>query len=80
VDCEYLKKFILYITHNADPNHRRKMPATQNNLKKAVDQWLDEANKEKRKYFFLKMEGLQAAMKKKMVCCGGVNALKQTKK
>jgi hypothetical protein len=40
------------------------MPATQNTLKEAVDQWLDKANKEKRIYFFLKMEGLQAAMKK----------------
>ena len=64
-NTEYLKNFILFITRKADPNHRKKMPSTPNTVKKAIDQWLDEANKEKRQYFFLKMDGLQAAMKKK---------------
>jgi hypothetical protein len=35
VESEYLKKNILYVTRNADPNHRKKMPATQNTLKKS---------------------------------------------
>ena len=32
----------------------KKTPATVTALKKMVDQWLNEANKEKRKYFYLK--------------------------
>ncbi len=41
------------------------MPTTVSALKKLVEQWLNETNKEKWKYFFLKKEGLQSAMLKK---------------
>ncbi len=54
LQSEYLKHFILYITRKAAPNHRKKMPSTQNALKKAVDQWLDEPTKKNANTFFLK--------------------------
>jgi hypothetical protein len=65
-NIEYLKHFILYITQKADPNHRKKMPPTPNTVKKAIDQWLDEANKEKGQYFFLKWMASRLPWKKKV--------------
>lgn len=62
---EYLEAFILQVVRNSDPRHRKKMPPTQNTLKKAVDLWLNEENKEKRNFFFLKLDGLQQAMVRK---------------
>jgi len=64
-EVPYLEAFISYVVRNAETRFRKKMPATMNTLKKAVDQWLNEPNKEKRKFFFLKVEGLHQAMIRK---------------
>lgn len=62
---DYLEAFIRHVTKNSDVSSRKTIPKTQNALKKLVDVWLNEENKERRKFFFLKVEGLQKAMAKK---------------
>mmetsp|Transcript_18039 Transcript_18039/g.25691 ORF Transcript_18039/g.25691 Transcript_18039/m.25691 type:complete len:85 (-) Transcript_18039:1602-1856(-) len=51
------KQNISHVVCDSDPRHRKKMPATLNTLIKAVDLWLNEESIEKRKYFFLKVDG-----------------------
>jgi hypothetical protein len=58
---EYLEAFKKHVTRKFDASCEKKN-SDSNALKKAVDQWLDETNKERRKYFFLKVDGLQKAM------------------
>jgi len=65
VQRDYLKAFVQHVTHKSDVSYRNVIPKTQAALKKLVDSWLDEPNKERRKYFFLKVEGLHKAMAKK---------------
>ncbi len=64
-EVPYLEAFISHVVRNSETRFRKKMPASINTLKKAVDQWLNEPNKEKRKFFFLKLEGLYQAMTRK---------------
>jgi hypothetical protein len=59
---EYMKAFIKASQTQLQCQLPKKNPATANALKKAFNQWLDEINKERHKYFFLKMDGLQKAM------------------
>jgi hypothetical protein len=63
--CNYLEAFKQHVTHKSDVSYRKAIPKTQVALKKLADLWLDEPNKERRKYFFLKVEGLHKAMAKK---------------
>ena len=59
------KMIPLYVTRKSDASSRKAIPVSLNARKKSVDLWLDEPNKERRKYFFLKMVGLQKAMNMK---------------
>lgn len=58
----YLDAFLKHVTRRSDASSRRAIPASLKSRKKNVDQWLDEPNKERHKYFFLKVVGLQKAM------------------
>jgi hypothetical protein len=49
---DYLEAFIQHVTHKSDVSYRKAILKTQAALKKLVDLWLDELNKERRKYFF----------------------------
>jgi hypothetical protein len=62
---DYLGAFINHVTKKSDFSSRKTIPKTQNALKKLVDMWLNEENKERCRFFFLKVEGLQKAMAKK---------------
>jgi hypothetical protein len=65
VQRDHLEAFVQHVTHKSDVSYQKAIPKTQTALKKLVDSWLDEPNKERRKYFFLKVEGLHKAMAKK---------------
>jgi hypothetical protein len=62
---DYFRAFIKHVTRKSDASSQKTIPTSLPALRKLVDMWLDEPNKEQRKYFFLKVEGLQKAMAKK---------------
>ncbi len=64
-EVPYLEAFMSHVARNSETRFWKKMSASINTPKKAVDQWLNEPNKEKQKFFFLKLEGLYQAMTRK---------------